>query len=73
MLVEDSGSRCCKGTQTVRHDMQTMKMHLTTQTKNVATYMAEKAFKTLKKEMATLQHTLTKTMATFDSTNMVNK
>jgi hypothetical protein len=62
-----------KGTAIVRDEMQTMETRLTTQTKNFATYAVDKATKALKKEMTTLRQTLSKTMAAFESTDMLDK
>ena len=62
-----------KGTAIVRTEMQTMETRLTTQAKNFATYVADKAAKTLKNEMATLRQALSKTIATLESSDMLDK
>ena len=69
-IVEEA---VAKDTAIVRNEMQTMETRLTSQAKNFATYAAEKAAKALKKEMATLRQTLSKTMAALESTDMLDK
>ena len=69
-IVEET---VAKGTAIVRTEMQTMETRLTSQAKIFATYAAQKVAKALKKEMATLQQALSKTMAALESTNMLDK
>jgi hypothetical protein len=69
-MVEEA---VAKGTTIVRDEMQTMETCLTSQAKNFATYTAEKTAKALKKEMVTLRQALSKTMAAFESTDMLDK
>ena len=69
-IVEEA---VAKGTAIVRTEMHTMETHFTTQVKKFATFAVEKAAKALKKKMATLRQALSKSMAAFESIDMLDK
>jgi hypothetical protein len=53
--------------------MQTIETCITSQTKKIIIYSANKAARAFKKKMATLRQALNKTMTTFEFTDMLDK
>lgn len=66
---QNSRRNCRQRHAIVRNEMQIMETRLTSQTKNFVTYTTDKAARTLKKEITTLN----KIMAAFEFMDMLDK